>query len=290
MKFSAFWASRLNTPHGLTRSSHIFQTDPSHIGQKPTYPVQSSLRRDVRWRYARDTSFLKQPSMRMTASMLSVNPTRPITPTNSQNLVCEASFNMLQSSSWWTESSCSRMSKAATKWSFQEWSITHPSPKRMMQLVIRPSFRPSQILREHFWRPMLDEDVKCLFLHAILVRLGSPIIFTCHQLSRHPYAFPQAPHRHYAHANSKQVSVPHPGALHALIMASGTHFRRKMRRPLATFIFEDILCQWGGAEIVTDNGPEFVATAGYLSEKYGIHHVKISPYSFQANGRSNEST
>jgi len=36
------------------------------------------------------------------------------------------------------------------------------------------------------------------------------------------------------------------------------------------FIFEDILCQWDGvAEVVTDNGPAFVAAAGYLSENIG---------------------
>src|SRR5882724_10358180 len=33
-----------------------------------------------------------------------------------------------------------------------------------------------------------------------------------------------------------------------------------------------------------NNGPTFVAAAGYLSEKYGIHHIKISPYNSQANG------
>ena len=36
--------------------------------------------------------------------------------------------------------------------------------------------------------------------------------------SWHSYAFPQGRHRHYAHANSKQVLVPCPGTLHALIM------------------------------------------------------------------------
>ena len=40
----------------------------------------------------------------------------------------------------------------------------------------------------------------------------------------------------------------------------------------------------GVAEVVTDNGPAFVAAAGYLSEKYGIHHIKISLYNSQANG------
>jgi len=35
---------------------------------------------------------------------------------------------------------------------------------------------------------------------------------------------------------------------------------------------------------VTDNGPTFIAAAGYLLEKYGIHHIKISPYDSQVNG------
>jgi len=61
--------------------------------------------------------------------------------------------------------------------------------------------------------------------------------------------------------------------------------RRENEKTLGDFILEEILCRWGGvAEIVTDNGPAFVAAAGYLSEKYGIHHIKISPYNSQANG------
>ena len=60
---------------------------------------------------------------------------------------------------------------------------------------------------------------------------------------------------------------------------------KENEKTLGDFIFEDILCRWGGVtEIVTDNGPAFVAAAGYLSEKYGIHHIKISPYNSQANG------
>src|SRR5882724_5168395 len=40
----------------------------------------------------------------------------------------------------------------------------------------------------------------------------------------------------------------------------------------------------GIAEIITDNGPAFVAAPWYLSEKYRNHHVKISPYNSQAHG------
>jgi len=54
---------------------------------------------------------------------------------------------------------------------------------------------------------------------------------------------------------------------------------KENEKTLGNFIFEDILCWWGGTEeIVTDNSPAFVAATRYLSEKYGIHHIKISPY------------
>jgi len=40
---------------------------------------------------------------------------------------------------------------------------------------------------------------------------------------------------------------------------------KENEKTLSDFIFEDILYQWGGiAEIITDNGPAFVAAAGYL--------------------------
>lgn len=56
-------------------------------------------------------------------------------------------------------------------------------------------------------------------------------------------------------------------------------------RSLATFIFEDILCRWGGVEeIVTDNGPAFVQAMDFLSAHYKINNIRISPYNSQANG------
>jgi hypothetical protein len=54
---------------------------------------------------------------------------------------------------------------------------------------------------------------------------------------------------------------------------------------LSAFIFEEILCRWGGiAEIVTDNGPAFVKAADTLAHRYGIWHIKISAYNKQVNG------
>ncbi|KAJ2934659.1 hypothetical protein H1R20_g2456, partial [Candolleomyces eurysporus] len=61
--------------------------------------------------------------------------------------------------------------------------------------------------------------------------------------------------------------------------------RTENARSLGSFIFEDIL-RWYGMieEIVTDNGPPYVAAIGYLKECYGIPNIRISPYNSQANG------
>ena len=37
-------------------------------------------------------------------------------------------------------------------------------------------------------------------------------------------------------------------------------------------------------QIVTDNGTAYVAALDWLAERYGIHHICISPYNSQANG------
>ncbi|EIN13455.1 hypothetical protein PUNSTDRAFT_59223, partial [Punctularia strigosozonata HHB-11173 SS5] len=36
-------------------------------------------------------------------------------------------------------------------------------------------------------------------------------------------------------------------------------------------------------EIVTDNGPQFVAATAWLASKYGVHRIRISPYNSRAN-------
>jgi len=61
--------------------------------------------------------------------------------------------------------------------------------------------------------------------------------------------------------------------------------QKENKKTLRDFIFEEILCRWGGiAEIVTDNGSTFVAATDYLANKYGIHHIRISPYNSRTNG------
>jgi hypothetical protein len=56
-------------------------------------------------------------------------------------------------------------------------------------------------------------------------------------------------------------------------------------RTLGAFLFEEVLCRWGGVEeIVTDNRTPFVAALEWLAAKYSIRHICISAYNLRANG------
>ena len=58
----------------------------------------------------------------------------------------------------------------------------------------------------------------------------------------------------------------------------------KTGRTLGQFIFEELLCQWGGLEeIVIDNGTPFVAALEWIATQYHICHIRISAYNSQAN-------
>jgi hypothetical protein len=57
-------------------------------------------------------------------------------------------------------------------------------------------------------------------------------------------------------------------------------------RILAEWFFDDIISRWGcPEEVVTDNAPQMIAMARWLTDKYGVRSIKISPYNSQANGK-----
>ena len=60
---------------------------------------------------------------------------------------------------------------------------------------------------------------------------------------------------------------------------------RDKAKVIAEFFLKKIILRYGIVwEVVTDNGPSFSKEFPKLLEKYGIHHIKISPYNSQANG------
>ena len=95
-----------------------------------------------------------------------------------------------------------------------------------------------------------------------------------------------------AHMNIDMMLMPTVNKFHYIVQArcalsswpEWCPLRKENEKTLGDFIFEELLSHWGGiAKIVTNNGPAFIAATSYLAEKYGIHHIKISPYNSQAN-------
>ncbi|KAJ3555802.1 hypothetical protein NP233_g12120 [Leucocoprinus birnbaumii] len=141
-------------------------------------------------------------------------------------------------------------------------------------------------LLNRFWWPYLEQDVRWFIrtCHECQTRLLHrihipPTVPTPLTLFRKAYIdtmfMPKSSgYRYIVHARCSLSSYPEFRML-----------RAENARTLGTFIFEDILCRWGAIEeIVTDNGPAFIQAASFLSERYKINHIRISPYNSRANG------
>ena len=141
-------------------------------------------------------------------------------------------------------------------------------------------------LLSRFWWPALNTDVKwfirtcheCQTRQLTQIRIP-PTVATPAPLFRKAYAdtmvMPKVNgFRYVVQARCSLTSYPEWRML-----------RAENTRSLANFILEELIYRWGMIEeIVTDNGPAYVAAVDYLKEKYPIHHIRISPYNSQANG------
>ena len=149
-------------------------------------------------------------------------------------------------------------------------------------------FMVRQCLGERFWWPHMDNDVKWFVqtCHAseCQIRLVKkiqipPMVPTPAGLFRKVYIdtmlMPEAKgFRYIIHARCSLTSFP------KWMMVRNENFRS-----ITKFIHKHLLCQWGALEIiVTDNAPQYIQAAEYLSEKFHIHHIKISPYNSKVQG------
>jgi hypothetical protein len=141
-------------------------------------------------------------------------------------------------------------------------------------------------LLDRFWWPYLDHDVKWY-------------VQSCHQCQvrqmRYHHIPPTVatPASLFRKAYVDTMFMPRSGGYRYIVQARCSlsaypefrMLRRETGSTIGTFLFEDILCRWGALEeIVTDNGKPFVEALDYLATRYGIRHIRISPYNSQANG------
>lgn len=141
-------------------------------------------------------------------------------------------------------------------------------------------------LLDRFWWPMLEHNVKWY-------------ICTCHECQvcllkkiHIPLSVP-TPASIFCKAYIDTFFMPKAGGYCYVVhtrcsLSSYPEWHKLLTETSATlgaFIFQEILCQWGALEtIITNNGPAFVKALDWLTKKYHIHHIRISPYNSQAQG------
>ena len=168
-----------------------------------------------------------------------------------------------------------------------------PSPQRLHlvrqahdQLGHKGFYSTRRTILDRFWWPSIEQDIKwytttchqCQLRQTAKVRIP-PTVAIPAPLFRKVYIDtmfmpPAAGFRYIVQARCSLSAWPEWRAL-----------RTETGQTLGAFIFEEILCRWGAVEeIVTDNGTAYVAALDWLATKYGIRHIRISPYNSQANG------
>lgn len=150
----------------------------------------------------------------------------------------------------------------------------------------RGFYATSQLLTRRFWWPEMERDI-------------NHYVKTCHRCQERQTTMmkirPTMTHTpslfQTLHADSMLMSPPSNqcsyiahGRDHLSVWVEGRALRKETGRTLGQWLWEDIICRWAGLlEIVTDNGPAYRLALKWLSEKYGIVNIKISPYNSKAN-------
>ena len=151
----------------------------------------------------------------------------------------------------------------------------------------RGFFATKALLSQRFWWPEMECDIKqfvktcqsCQERQLQLIRIPpmkthTPSIFEV----LHTDVIHMTPasngHKYIVHGRDGLTS-----------WAEGRALRDQKARSIALWLYEEVLCRWGGlCLIVTDNGEPFKAAAHWIEEKWGIKHITISPYNSRANG------
>jgi hypothetical protein len=187
-----------------------------------------------------------------------------------------------------------RLYKRSTDGSTQHRLYVVPD-KRMWMLVAshdhlghKGMFATKSIMEKRFWWPHMDKDIdwfvrscqECQDRRLDLLRIP-PVVTHTPSLFQviHVDVLSMTPA-----SNSCKLIVHGRCALSRWSEARA--IQSDTARILAEWFFDDIISRWGcPEEVVTDNAPQMIAMARWLTDKYGVRSIKISPYNSQANGK-----
>lgn len=139
---------------------------------------------------------------------------------------------------------------------------------------------------ERFWWPYMNHDI-VFYVRSCLI---------CQQRQARQILIPPTvatPAPLFAKVHIDTMHLPPSSGFKYIVQGRCTlttypefrALRVENAKSLGDWIYEDLLCRWGGLhEIVTDNGPAFLKALEYLAKRYHIHHIRISGYNSRANG------
>jgi hypothetical protein len=151
----------------------------------------------------------------------------------------------------------------------------------------RGFFATKALLTQRFWWPEMERDINqfvktchpCQERQKLLVRIPPTKTYT-------PSIFEilHADVMHMSPASNGCKYIVH-GRDNLSSWPEARAIRDEKARTIALWLYEEILCRWGALKmIVTDNGSSFVAAGKWIEAKWGIKHIRISPYNSKANG------
>lgn len=150
----------------------------------------------------------------------------------------------------------------------------------------RGIYATKALLLERFWWPSAVKDVAWYVktCHICQTRQTRQVLIP-------PVVATPAPLFSKVHIDT--MHLPKSGGFGYIVQArcvltfypEAKKLRAENSQAIGDWIYEDLLCRWGGLrEIVTDNGQPFLKALEYLEKRYHIHHIRISGYNSRANG------
>ena len=152
----------------------------------------------------------------------------------------------------------------------------------------RGFFSTKTLLTQRFWWPEMERDVNqyvkschpCQERQKQLVRIPPT---KTHTPSIFEVLHADVMHMTPASNGCKYIAHGRDGLMS---WAEARALKQETGRAIGMWLYEDVLCRWGGLRtIVTDNGAPMKAAVQWIEQKWGIKHITISPYNSQANGR-----
>lgn len=152
----------------------------------------------------------------------------------------------------------------------------------------RGQYATKSLLLERFWWPELERDVSWYVRSCHLCQERQKMAIEIPRTETYTPSVFQELHADTMHMTPKSNGCGYivHGRCSLTSWVEGRPLRKETAKTIAQWLFEDIICRWGGLRtIVTDNGKPFTNAINYLEEKYGIKGITISAYNSQANGK-----